>query len=229
VPDLFRSKNIKTGVERGPYKFLDIKTQKIVSTGTDDKELAEKWMSEHGFNSVSTTATFADLSTPDQLAPSSIPVSTPATSVSVSSPENTISVPPVLTTSKPSPVVLSSPTEDKNVPKPGQIRKNGLAELTPQRLRQLKDTISKLVASGNIDVLRMVFSLLGKDTRELDVDSQTLLAIGWEAQLEELFVNGLPPPWLIILVANVTLVAKLGVNSTDKKAPNDNMSNPKAQ
>ncbi len=204
MPNLFRS--IRKGVECGSYKYMDEVSGKIVSTGTEDKDLALQFMSSKGLQSEVTRPSFADLAS--ALTPSPNPT-----------PEQ-----PSHGTPTPSPAIpdfifpaTEAPTKPEK-PRPGTIRKNGLAELSPSKIAKLKESLAAIVASGNIDAIRLAFSFMGLETADLDPNGQALLGLGWEAQLEELFVNGLPPPWLILIIANITLTVKLGLSAKSKNA-----------
>ena len=206
MPNLFRSQ--RKGVEYGPYKFMDEKG-KIVTCGTDDKDLAKSFMESKGLQVTGTSsASFADLA-------SALASPTPSLS-----PTPTATIPST-TSIKPDgiiPTVQQAPSEKSEKPKPGSIRKNGLAELAPHKITKLKEALGGIVASGNIDAIRLVYSLINMDTAELDPNGQALLGLGWEAQLEELFVGGLPPPWLILIIANITLMVKVGLSAKAKNA-----------
>lgn len=213
MPNLFRSK--RKGMDSGPWKYMDEISGKIISTGTEDEALAKSFMESKGLtvNAV-TTASFADLAkalTPSDSnpTPSSNPIQSSPIIPDFTLPSSTIpdAIIPPDTSSKP---------DKPEKPKPGTFRKNGLSELSPAKIAKFKESLSSIVASGNIDLIRMVFSLMDFETAELDPNGQALLGIGWEAQLEELFVGGLPPAWLILLIANIALTAKLGVSAKRK-------------
>lgn len=201
MPNLFQSQ--RKGVSSGNYKYMDETNGKIINTGTDDKELATKFMLEKGLKVEITNPSFADL----------------ATAIS-SSTTTAPTIPSTITTATiPDEIIPSEPKATKaEKPAPGTIRKNGLSELSPAKIGKLKEALASIVASGNIDAIRLSFSLLGFETADLDPNGQALLSLGWEAQLEELFVNGLPPPWLILIIANITLCVKLGLSAKIKGA-----------
>ena len=208
MPNLFRS--IRKGVECGAYKYMDEVSGKIVSTGTEDKDLALQFMSSKGLQSEVTRPSFADLASA-LTSPPNPPTPNPT-------PKQ-----PIPGTPTPSPAIPNyiSPSESPTKPEkpgPGTIRKNGLSELSPSKIAKLKESLAAIVASGNIDAIRLAFSFMGLETADLDPNGQALLGLGWEAQLEELFVNGLPPPWLILIIANITLTVKLGLSAKSKNA-----------
>ena len=213
MPNLFRS--LRKGVECGPYKYMDEGSGKIVSTGTEDKDLALQFMSSKGLQSEVTRPSFSDLASALTPTPSPTPSSPTPEQSSPSTPTPSPSIPDYIPPSE-------APTKPEGLrpekPRPGTIRKNGLAELSPSKIAKLKESLAAIVASGNIDAIRLAFSFMGLETADLDPNGQALLGLGWEAQLEELFVNGLPPPWLILIIANITLTVKLGLSAKSKNA-----------
>ena len=198
MSSLFQSQ--RKGVPSGNYKYMDESSGKIINTGTDDKELAIKFMQEKGLGVELSTPSFADLAN--------------AISSTVSpTPTIPLSPPPSINADT---IIPPDSHEKSKKPAPGTIRKNGLSELSPSKIAKLKEALASIISSGNIDAIRLSFSLLGYETADLDPNGQALLGLGWEAQLEELFVNGLPPPWLILIIANITLTVKLGLSARAK-------------
>ena len=47
-------------------------------------------------------------------------------------------------------------------------------------------------------------------------DQYMLLSAGWELACEQYFVNGVPPPWIIILLGNALCFANLAEGSKPK-------------
>lgn len=200
MPSLIRS--IRKGVECGNYKFFDEASGKNVDTGTSDKDLATQYMEGRGIKVEMARPSFADLA-------KSLDSTTQSTSSNQSPTIPDAVIPPDKSPS------LATQTKPEKA-SPGTIRKNGLSELSPSKIAKLKESLAAIVSSGNIDAIRLTFSLLGFETADLDPNGQALLGLGWEAQLEELFVGGLPPPWLILLIANITLTVKLGLSAKEK-------------
>ena len=110
--------------------------------------------------------------------------------------------PSLSTDSKPS----DSPTEK---PKPGEIRKNGLADLSPARLKAFRDQIVFAIASGNVSLDRALVSIFRDKVPILAPEQYLLLSTGWELACEQYFVNGVPPAWIIILLGNAMVCTSL--------------------
>ena len=101
--------------------------------------------------------------------------------------------------STPSPDSMKTKPEK---PKPGELRKNGLAELSPDRLRKFRETIANAIAIGNVSLDRALISIFRDNVPHLDPQQYMLLSTGWELACEEYFVNGVPPAWIIVLLGN---------------------------
>ena len=122
----------------------------------------------------------------------------------------TVQVEPLLSTdSKP------SNTEDK--PKPGELRKNGLADLTPARLKAFRDQVAIAIAGGNVSLDRALVSIFRDKVPFLPPEQHLLLSTGWELACEQYFVNGVPPAWIIILLGNAMVCTSLYEKSEPKK------------
>jgi hypothetical protein len=109
----------------------------------------------------------------------------------------------------------SGPISDK--PKPGEIRKNGLAELTPARLKAFRDQVAFAIASGNVSLDRALVSIFRDKVPILAPEQHLLLSTGWELACEQYFVNGVPPAWIIILLGNAMVCTALYEQSEPKK------------
>jgi hypothetical protein len=109
----------------------------------------------------------------------------------------------------------SGPISDK--PKPGEIRKNGLAELTPARLKAFRDQVAFAIASGNVSLDRALVSIFRDKVPLLAPEQHLLLSTGWELACEQYFVNGVPPAWIIILLGNAMVCTALYEKSEPKK------------
>ena len=109
----------------------------------------------------------------------------------------------------------SGPISDK--PKPGEIRKNGLAELTPARLKAFRDQVAFAIASGNVSLDRALVSIFRDKVPLLAPEQHLLLSTGWELACEQYYVNGVPPAWIIILLCNAMVCTALYEKSEPKK------------
>ena len=94
-------------------------------------------------------------------------------------------------------------------PKPGELRKNGLAELTPARLKLFRDQVAFAIASGNVSLDRALVSIFRDKVPILAPEQYLLLSTGWELACEQYFVNGVPPAWIIILLGNAMVCTSL--------------------
>lgn len=123
------------------------------------------------------------------------------------------------------PITKSAPpksTDDKpSEPKPGEIRPNGLADLSPALLKKFRETFAASIADANYSVDKALFSIFGYAVNDIPEDSKALLKIGWELACQQYFVDGVPPPWVIILFANAQIVARLAATAKDKNAPKE--------
>jgi hypothetical protein len=109
----------------------------------------------------------------------------------------------------------STPSEEK--PKPGELRKNGLADLSPARLKAFRDQVAFAIASGNVSLDRALVSIFRDKVPFLTPDQHMLLSTGWELACEQYFVNGVPPAWVIILLGNAMVCTALVEKSEPKK------------
>ena len=109
----------------------------------------------------------------------------------------------------------SSGKEDK--PKPGELRKNGLADLTPARLKAFRDQVAIAIAGGNVSLDRALVSIFRDKVPFLPPEQHLLLSTGWELACEQYFVNGVPPAWIIILLGNAMVCTSLYEKSEPKK------------
>jgi hypothetical protein len=127
-----------------------------------------------------------------------------------------------LTKEKDSPTFTSpttSPKKDEEA-KPGDIRKNGLADLSPALLKKFRETFAASIADANYSVDKALFSFFGYAVDDIPEDTKALLKIGWELACQQYFVDGVPPPWVIILFANAQIMTKLATTAKEKKTAN---------
>jgi hypothetical protein len=110
-------------------------------------------------------------------------------------------------------------------PKPGELRKNGLAELSPARLAAFRTQVANAIASGNVSLDRALVSIFRDKVPVFSPDQYMLLSTGWELACEQYFVNGVPPAWIIILLGNATVIASL-VEKSEPKPPEDEFGRP---
>jgi len=109
----------------------------------------------------------------------------------------------------------TTPTLDK--PKPGEIRKGGLSELSPARLAKFREQVAIAIASGNMSLDRALVSIFREKVPVLAPEQYMLLSTGWELACEQYFVNGVPPAWVIILLGNALVCTTLVEKSEPKK------------
>jgi hypothetical protein len=64
---------------------------------------------------------------------------------------------------------------------------------------------------------RAVVSIFRDEVPILAPEQHLLLSTGWELLLQELWVDGVPPPWVIILLGNVMVCTALVTASKPKK------------
>jgi hypothetical protein len=110
---------------------------------------------------------------------------------------------------------VGSGKEDKS--KPGELRKNGLADLTPARLKAFRDQVAFAIASGNVSLDRALVSIFRDKVPILAPEQYLLLSTGWELACEQYFVKGVPPAWIIILLGNAMVCTSLYERSEEKK------------
>ena len=103
----------------------------------------------------------------------------------------------------------SKPSISEEKPKPGEIRKNGLADLSPARLKAFRDQVAFAIASGNVSLDRALVSIFRDKVPILAPEQYLLLSTGWELACEQYFVNGVPPAWIIILLGNAMVCTSL--------------------
>lgn len=103
----------------------------------------------------------------------------------------------------------SKPSISEDKPKPGEIRKNGLADLSPVRLKAFRDQVAFAIASGNVSLDRALVSIFRDKVPILAPEQYLLLSTGWELACEQYFVNGVPPAWIIILLGNAMVCTSL--------------------
>jgi len=108
----------------------------------------------------------------------------------------------------------TSVSNDK--PKPGEFRKEGLSELTSAKITKFRAIISNSIASGNVSLDRLLVSLFRDAVPIIPPEQYLLLSAGWELACEKYFVDGLPPPWFVILLGNIMVCTSLYENSKPK-------------
>jgi hypothetical protein len=112
---------------------------------------------------------------------------------------------------------LKDTTGQTEKPKPGEIRKNGLADLSPARLKAFRDQVAYAIATGNVSLDRALISIFRDNVPFLLPEQYLLLSTGWELACEQYFVNGVPPAWIIILLGNAMVCTSLYEKSEPKK------------
>ena len=118
-----------------------------------------------------------------------------------------------------------SPTKPDK-PKPGELRKNGLSELSPDRLKKFRETIATAIASGNVSLDRALVSIFRDKVPHIAPEQYMLLSTGWELACEQYFVNGVPPAWIIILLGNALVCTNLYEASEVKPITEDALGRP---
>jgi hypothetical protein len=108
----------------------------------------------------------------------------------------------------------TTPKPDK--PKPTELRKNGLSELSPERLKNFREKVASAIASGNVTLDRALVAIFRDEVPILTPEQHYLLSIGWELACEQFFVNGVPPAWIVILLGNAMVVTALVEKSKPK-------------
>jgi len=116
----------------------------------------------------------------------------------------------------------ASPNEK---PKPGELRKNGLAELSPAKLAAFKAQVANALAAGNVSLDRALVGLFRDKVPVIPPESYMLLATGWELACEQYFVSGVPPWWVIALLGNATVIATM-YEKSEPKPPEDPFGKP---
>jgi hypothetical protein len=107
--------------------------------------------------------------------------------------------------------------KEADKPKPGEFRKNGLGELPAALLKKFRETFAASLSDANYTVDKAMFSIFGYSVDDIPEDTKTLLKIGWELACQQYFVDGVPPPWVIILFGNVQIFTKLASTAKEKK------------
>jgi hypothetical protein len=110
---------------------------------------------------------------------------------------------------------IPSTTTEKT--KPGELRKNGLSELGAVKLKAFREQIGFAVASGNVSIDRAIIGVFRDKVPMLAPEQHLLLSTGWELLIQEYFGDGVPPPWLIILLGNMMVCTALYEKSEPKK------------
>ena len=118
---------------------------------------------------------------------------------------------------EPLPSTDSKPSNTDDKPKPGELRKNGLADLTPARLKAFREQVAIAIAGGNVSLDRALVSIFRDKVPILAPEHYMLLSTGWELACEQYFVNGVPPAWVIILLGNAMVCTSLYEKSEPKK------------
>jgi hypothetical protein len=116
----------------------------------------------------------------------------------------------------------TSTTEKTEKPRPGDLRKNGLAELSPQKLQLMRERVALAIAQGNVSIDRALVTIFRDKVPIIDPASYGLLAMGWELACEQYFVNGIIPPWVLILLGNIQVVTTMYELSEPKKEEGQN-------
>jgi hypothetical protein len=114
---------------------------------------------------------------------------------------------------------VSSNDSTTEKPKTGDIVSNGLASLTPARVAKFREQIAGALATGNVSLDRALVCIFRDDVPVIPPEQYLMLAVGWELACEQYFKNGVPPPWIIILLGNVIVSAKLIELSKPKPEP----------
>ena len=118
-----------------------------------------------------------------------------------------------------SPTTASPKTKpvDTEKPKPTELRKNGLSELTPARLAKFREQVALAISAGNVSLDRALVAIFRDKVPVIASDQYMLLSTGWELACEQYFVNGVPPAWIIILLGNALVCTTLYEKSEPKK------------
>ena len=117
--------------------------------------------------------------------------------------------------------------EKPTKPKTGEVRQNGLADLSNEKVKKFREQIAGALAKGNVSLDRMLVSLFRDNVPVLTPDAYLLLQSGWELACEQYFVNGVPPAWLLILLGNAVSITVLYEKSEPKKEELSNESSAK--
>jgi hypothetical protein len=112
---------------------------------------------------------------------------------------------------------LSTSAKTDEKPKPGELRKEGLSELSTAKVAKFRGVIASAIASGNVSLDRALVSIFRDEVPILAPEQHMLLSAGWELACEQYFVDGLPPPWIVILLGNAMVASALVEKSKPKK------------
>jgi hypothetical protein len=107
-----------------------------------------------------------------------------------------------------------SPTDK---PTTGQFNAKGLASFTPGKIAKFRELIAGALATGNVSLDRALVTIFRDEVPVLRPDQYMLLSAGWELACEQYFVNGVPPPWIIILLGNALAFTNMAEGSKPKK------------
>lgn len=108
-------------------------------------------------------------------------------------------------------------TEKPAKPKPGEMRKEGLTELSAARIKSFREGVAQALAAGNVTLDRALLGIFRDNVPTLTPDQHMLLSTGWELACEQYFVSGVPPAWIIILLANAQVMSAMYDGSQPKK------------
>lgn len=128
--------------------------------------------------------------------------------------KSTVQTPDLPTSPSSDSTPSTSPTEK---PKTGELRKEGLAELSSSKVAKFRGIIAGALASGNVSLDRALVSIFRDEVPLLAPEQHLLLSAGWELACEQYFVDGLPPPWVVILLGNAMVASALVEKSKPKK------------
>jgi hypothetical protein len=102
-------------------------------------------------------------------------------------------------------------------PTTGQVNTKGLASFSPGKITKFRELIAGALATGNVSLDRALVTIFRDEVPVLRPDQYMLLSAGWELACEQYFVNGVPPPWIIILLGNALAFTNLAEGSKPKK------------
>lgn len=125
--------------------------------------------------------------------------------------EVTVQAAPSLSTAS-----ISSATPSEK-PKTGEIRREGLSELSTAKVTAFRKIVAQQIASGNVSLDRALVSIFRDKVPILTPEQHLLLSSGWELMCEQYFVDGLPPAWVVILLGNFMVCTALYEKSEPKK------------
>jgi hypothetical protein len=102
-------------------------------------------------------------------------------------------------------------------PVTAQFNGKGLQNLSPAKIAKFRELIAGALATGNVSLDRALVTMFRDEVPVLRADQYMLLSAGWELACEQYFINGVPPPWIIILLGNALCFASLAEGSKPKK------------